>query len=324
MIEISRRKFTALAALLGTLSRPAAAQGAWPARSIRMVVPFGAGMSIDALARMLSEHLSRSLGQAVVVDNKPGAAGMIGAGEAARSAPDGYTLLAGVTSVMSMSPHVYTKLPYQAQQDFIPIVRTANFAFVLVANMAQPYANFNEFVARAKQKPGAIDYASVGVGTAPHVLMEMLSKTAGISLNHIPYRQPFLSDIMGGQVALGFEPTTTAIPLIKNGRLRPLAICSKARNAQLPDVPALSEFFPGFEGDNWHGLFAPRGTPEPILQRINAETNRVLQLKEIQTRLADLGLEPGGGSSAEFADYFRADYARWGKVIRELGVRVEQ
>jgi tripartite-type tricarboxylate transporter receptor subunit TctC len=208
-------------------------------------------------------------------------------------------------------------------QDFTPIVRTANFSFVLLAGLAQPYKTLPELLSLARAKPTSIDYASVGVGTAPHVLMEMLASLADVKLTHIPYKSPFLSDLMGGQVAIGFEPTTTAIPLIKSGKVRALAIGSKARNPQLPDVPALAEFFPGFEGDNWHGLFAPRGTPDAIVQRVNTEMNRVLQTSEIRTRLADLGLQPGGGTSNEFRDYFRADYARWGEVIRQFNIRID-
>jgi tripartite-type tricarboxylate transporter receptor subunit TctC len=323
MFDIDRRRFTLLAAAAGAAPRLAFAQNAWPSRPIRMVVPFGAGMSIDALARLLGDGLGKSLGQTVIVDNKPGAAGLIGTADAARSAPDGYTLLAGVTSVMSMSPHVYTKMPYQALQDFTPIVRTANFAFVLLAGMAQPYKTLPELSQQAKAKPTSIDYASVGVGTAPHILMEMFASLADVKLTHIPYKSPFLSDLMGGQVAIGFEPTTTAIPLIRSGKVRALAIGSKARNPQLPDVPTLSEFFPGFEGDNWHGLFAPRGTPDTVIQLVNTEMNRVLQTNEIKSRLADLGLQPGGGSSSEFRDYFRADYARWGEVIRQFNIRID-
>ncbi|SFQ01866.1 tripartite tricarboxylate transporter substrate binding protein [Variovorax sp. 770b2] len=323
MFEINRRRFTLLTAAAGAAPQLAFAQNEWPSKSIRVVVPFGAGMSVDALARLLGDGLGKSLGQAVIVDNKPGAAGLIGTADAARSAPDGYTLLAGVTSVMSMSPHVYAKMPYQALQDFTPIVRTANFSFVLLAGLAQPYKTLPELLSLARAKPTSVDYASVGVGTAPHVLMEMLASLADVKLTHIPYKSPFLSDLMGGQVAIGFEPTTTAIPLIKSGKVRALAIGSKARNPQLPDVPALAEFFPGFEGDNWHGLFAPRGTPDAIVQRVNTEMNRVLQTSEIRTRLADLGLQPGGGTSNEFRDYFRADYARWGEVIRQFNIRID-
>jgi tripartite-type tricarboxylate transporter receptor subunit TctC len=323
MSNINRRQMSLLAAAAGIAPSTVLAQSDWPNRPVRLVVPFGAGMSIDALARLLGDGLSKGLGQTVIVDNKPGAAGLIGTGEAARSAPDGYTLLAGVTSVMSMSPHVYTKMPYQALQDFTPIVRTANFAFVLLAGPEQPYKTLQELLQAAKAKPTAIDYASVGVGTAPHILMEMVSSLADVKLTHIPYKSPFLSDLMGGQVAIGFEPTTTAIPLIKSGKVRALAIGSKARNPQLPDVPALSEFFPGFEGDNWHGLFAPRGTPEAVIQRVNHDMNRVLQTNDVKRRLAELGLQPGGGTSNEFRDYYRADYARWGEVIKRFNIRID-
>lgn len=321
---IERRQLLQLAAAgaatgLLPLSR---AQG-WPAKPIRLVVPFAAGVSPDVVARLLSEPMSKALGQPVVVDNRAGAAGIIGAEAAARSAGDGYTLFMAVNSIMGVNPHIYGKLPYDTFRDFVPVAQVARVPYVLVTGMNQPLRSLGELLAQARAAPGTINYGSLGVGSGPHVVMEMLCNMAGVKMMHIPYKASPLSDVIAGQVALAFDPATTAIPMVRGGKLRALAVTSTRRLASLPDVPAVAESIAGYDGDGWQGIYAPAGTPVDIVERFNREIVKALQQPDIRAKMADLGLTPVGGTPQAFAQLSRTEYDKWGRIARANNIRVD-
>lgn len=299
------------------------AQSKWPDRPIKIVVPFAAGVSPDVVTRIISEPLGRALGQPVVIDNRAGAAGIIGAEVAAKSPGDGYTLFMTVNSIMGINPNVYTKLPYDTFRDFTPVTQVALVPYVLVTGPNQPDATLKDLIARAKAKPGSVDYGSLGVGSGPHVVMEMMNNMAGIQMVHVPYKGSPLGDVMAGQMPLAFEPATTAIPLIKSAKLRALAITSKKRNAALPDVPTVAELLPGYDGDGWQGFYVPAATPKDIVARFNSEIVKVLSQPDVQRKLIDLGLQPVGNTIDEFAKVSRDEYAKWGKIAKANNIRID-
>ncbi|PIF78198.1 tripartite-type tricarboxylate transporter receptor subunit TctC [Variovorax sp. 54] len=311
------------AAAAAMAAPPLLAQGKWPDRPIKVIVPFAAGVSPDVVARIVSEPLGRALGQPVVIDNRAGAAGIIGAELAAKSPGDGYTLFMTVNSIMGINPNVYTKLPYDTFRDFAPVTQVALVPYVLVTGPNQPDATLKDLIARAKAKPGSVDYGSLGIGSGPHVVMEMMNNMAGIQMVHVPYKGSPLADVMAGQMPLAFEPATTAIPLVKSGKLRALAITSKKRSAALPDVPAVAELLPGYDGDGWQGFYVPAATPKDIVARFNTEIVKVLRQPDVQRRLIDLGLQPVGSTIDEFAKVSRDEYAKWGKIAKSNNIRID-
>ena len=264
---LSAAACTALAAWTGGAS----AQDPWPSKPIRFVVPFAAGVSPDVVARIISDPLSRALGQPVVVDNRAGAAGIIGADIAAKSPPDGYTIFMAVNSIMGVNPNVYTKLPYDTFHDFTPITQVAIVPYVLITGPRQPYNSLTDLIDKAKAHPKSIEYGSLGVGSGPHVVMEMMNNMARIQMLHVPYKGSPLQDVLAGQIPLAFETATTAVPLIKTGKAKALAITSPRRSPALPDVPTVAELLPGYDGDGWQGIYAPAKTPKPIVDRLNLE-----------------------------------------------------
>lgn len=301
----------------------ARAQGKWPDKPIKLVVPFAAGVSPDVVARIVSEPLGRALGQPLLVDNRAGAAGIIGAEVAAKSPGDGYTLFMTVNSIMGINPNVYTRLPYDTFRDFAPVTQVALVPYVLVTGPQQPDKSLKDLLARAKANPGAVEYGSLGVGSGPHVVMEMMNNMAGVKMVHIPYKGSPLTDVMAGQVPLCFEPATTAIPLVKSGKLRALAITSPKRSAALPDTPAVAELLPGYDGDGWQGFYVPAATPRDIVARYNTEIVKVLQLPEVRSKLVDLGLQPVGNSVEEFARISRSEYDKWSRIARANNIRID-
>ena len=302
---------------------PALAQDAYPSKPVRIVVPFAAGTSPDAVARILGAQMSKSWGQQVVVENRPGAAGMIGAEAAARSPADGYTLLLTVTSVMAINPHVYTTLRYNPLSDFTAVSQILGVAYVLTVPPNAPYGTMKELVAAAKANPGGLSYGSFGIGSQPHVVTESWSRRLGIKMNHVPYSGSPATDLMSGVLSLLMDPATTAVPLVQAKKVKAIAVTSERRIEALPDVPTTGEFMPGLETSAWHGVFVPRATPPDVVARISAELVRVVHLPEVQTRLKELGLTPVGSGTAEFTSKMRSDYAAWGRTIRELGIKLE-
>jgi tripartite-type tricarboxylate transporter receptor subunit TctC len=320
--RVSRRAFTALAAsgLLG--AGTARASLPWPSKPLRIVVPFAAGISPDVVSRLLAEPLGKALGQPVVIDNRAGAAGIIGAEVAAKSPPDGYTLFMAVNSIVGINPHVYARLPYDTFRDFAPVTQVVRVPYVLVTG-PNGIGSLQDLIARAKARPASVDYGSLGVGSGPHVVMEMFTNMARIRLTHIPYRGNAVPDVMAGQIPLTFDPVTTAVPMVKAGKLRALAVTSPRRVAALPDVPAIAEVLPGYDGDGWQGFYVPAGTPAPIVQRLNTELVAALARPEIRARLLDLGLEPVGNSVEAFTRITRADFDKWGRIAKANNIRAE-
>jgi len=320
----TRRRGIVLALGAGSLAPWfARAQGQWPSKPLRIIVPFAAGISPDIVARMVADPLSRALGQPVIVDNRAGAAGMIGAEAAAKSPADGYTIFMTVESLVGVLPHVYSKLPYDHFRDFAPVTQVVSVPYYLVTAPHQPYRSVQDVIGRAKAKPGAMDFGTLGVGSGAHVRMAMFNNMAGTFMTHIPYRSSPMPDLMSGQLTVVFEPATTAIPLIKGGKLRALAVTSLRRQPALPDVPTVAETLPGYTADGWQAFVVPSATPREITQRLNAETVKILRSPEVATRLAEYGLQAMGNTTEAFALAMRQEYEKWGKIARNNQIRVE-
>lgn len=328
---MKRRNFLTAAAGVGsTLGLPGAwAQSAgYPNRPIKMIVPFAAGISPDVVARLIGDKLTQALGQPVVIDNRPGAGGMIGAEAAAISPADGYNLFFSVKAVSAIAPHVYANPKYSPLRDFKAVSQILIVPHIITAAPNVPYNTLNEMVEYAKRNPGKIDFASLGVGSQPHVALEAWAARMGIKLNHIPYKTNPSPDVMSGVVSLSVEASTTAIPLIKAGKVKALAISGSERIPSLPDVPTVSEFGANLDpngviGNSWHGIFVPTGTPDDIVAKLNTEIVKIVKMPDIQARLKSLGLTPTGTSSALLASAAASDYAYWGQLVKELGVKVE-
>jgi len=313
-----------MAALACTLALPWAvhAQSSYPGKPVRVIVPGPAGSSADVIGRYWGERLQRALGQPVVFENRSGAAGNIGTHAVVTSPPDGYTLLYTVGNTTSLNPYIYPKLPYKVE-DLVPVLRVLNVPYVMLASASSPYKTLADVVKAAKAQPRKLDYASYGVGGTPHVLMELFANTAGIELSHIPYKDIPLPDVTSGLVPILFEPATTAIPQIKSGRMRGLAATTAKRIGALPDVPTLSETYPGLVAVSWHGLFAPRGTPPEIVNKVATELNRIVQTEEFRSRVRDLGLELVGGTAADLQRYMVDDARLWSKVVKDNHIKAE-
>jgi tripartite-type tricarboxylate transporter receptor subunit TctC len=297
----------------------------YPARPVRVVVPFSPGGAVDGPMRVIAQELSKRLGQSVIVENKPGAGATIGSELVARAPPDGYTLLLA-SQTNAISATLYTKLSYDPIEDFAPISLIGREPGVLVVYPALPVKTFQEFVAYAKERPGQVDYASSGNGSGQHLFMAMLASMTGMKLNHVPYRgsAQATTDLLGGQVPVSIPGTAGMVGHIKAGKLRPLAVTGATRSPQLPDVPTVIESgVPGYEAYVWMGLLAPKGTPAPIIDKIQRELLQVLATSEVKTFMANAGIEIVGSTPAEFGVFFRAEKAQWAKIVRETGAKVD-
>jgi tripartite-type tricarboxylate transporter receptor subunit TctC len=304
--------------------------GAWPAawgqsgRPLRIVVPFTPGGSTDILARALAPKLQQALGVNVVVDNKPGAGGSIGAADAAKAAPDGNTLLMGHIGTLGVNPSIYPNLPYDPIKSFAPVAYVARVPNVLVVNANSPIKSFKELIERAKAQPGRLSFSSGGNGSAAHITFESLKLAARIFMVHIPYRgtAPSITDLLGGQVDATFTGAPAVLPHVKSGRLRALAVSSSARIAVLPDVPTVAESgYPGFEADQWYGLVAPAGTPADVVSRLNGIVNRSLALPDVAQQLATEGAVPVPTTPAAFGELIAREIPRWREVVRAGNVK---
>jgi tripartite-type tricarboxylate transporter receptor subunit TctC len=297
-------------------------QGDYPSRAVRIVVPSPPGGGTDIVARVLAQHFSKTLGQSFVVENKPGAGNMIGIEFVARSAPDGYTLLM-VPATLALNSVLYKKVPYHPIRDFAPITLAATAPLVLIVHPSVPVQSLAEFVAYARREPGKMSYGTAGIGTAPHLCMELLKSMAGIDLLHIPYKgtAPAVADVISGQVAAMFATALTARPVIDSGRVRALAVSTPQRVSALPGVPPVAEAgVPGYSAIQWYGLLAPAGTPQPVIARVNAEALRSLRSDEMKERLAADGAEPQGSTPEEFGALIRSELEKWGRVTRAAGI----
>jgi tripartite-type tricarboxylate transporter receptor subunit TctC len=319
---IKRAFALAAAATLAAAASEASAQ-AYPNRPVRILVPFPAGAGVDIVARMLGVPLTDLWGQAAVVDNRPGAGGTIACELAAKAAPDGYTLLLGNISTFAMAPSLYKKVNYDPVQSFAPITLVNTSANVLVAHPSVPAATTQALIALAKSKPGQINYASAGSGTSPHLAAELFKSMAGVDLVHVPYKgsPQALTDLLGGQTQIMFASLVSALPHIRQARLRALGVTSLKRAAALPDLPAISEAgLRGYDVSVWMGIVAPAGTPPAIIAQLNRQIAALLQSPDIRERLAVQGLEAASNSPAEFRSYIASEVRKWAVVIKQAGV----
>lgn len=319
----------ALAVLFATFGLILPATGmaqAFPSKPIRILCPFPPGGGVDITARAIGLELSKSLGQPVTIENKPGAGGNIAAAEVARSAPDGHTLFLTLNSLHSINPLLYSKLPFDAMKDFSFITPLVQFSNVLIVNPASGAKSVQEIIAQAKAQPGKLTYASSGNGTNVHLVSELFKTMAGVDIVHVPYKgsAPALTDMLAGNVMMMFETIPFAITQIKGGKLKALAVTSARRQPLLPDVPTLAESgLPGFDTIAWYGLIAPAGTPRDIVMKLNAEAIKGANSKEFRDRMEPLGFEIVTGSPERMAEMLRTDSARWAPVVKAAGVKID-
>ena len=309
--------------MLCVVSGSAAAQS-WPNRPLKMIVPFPPGGAVDILGRAISQKLSDATGQPVVVDNRAGAGGAVGSEAAARSPNDGYTLLMGSTSTISINPALVSKPTYDPQKDFTPVSQVAFVPHLLVLSATVPASNLKEFIAYAKANPGKLNYASAGNGTPHHIAGEMFKQLAGVELVHVPYKGtgPAVNDLLAGQVSFMSVEVLAALPHVRAGKLRALGMATAARSEVAPDLPTVAEAgLPGFEVTAWYGVFAPAGSPPAALQRVAAEVGKAVRDADFRERLANLGATPVGSSPEEFARFLRAENARWANAVKISGAR---
>lgn len=313
----------ALAWFGSALAQPSVA--AYPAKPVRVIAGFPPGSGADITARVIGQKLGEALGQQFLIDNRPGAGSNIAADLAAKAAPDGYTMFLG-TVANTINATLYARLPFDFARDFAPVVLAASAPNILVVHPSVPARSVAELVKLAKARPGQLNYASSGTGTAPHLSTEMFKSMAGINLVHIPYKgsPQAVTDLLGGQVALMFSPASTVLPHVKSGRLRALAVTTSARMPSLPELPTVAESgLPGFETVTWFGFLVPATTPREIVSKLNAEIVKVLAQPEARQQFATQGIDIIGGTPEQFAAYIRDDIVKWTRVIRESGARAE-
>jgi tripartite-type tricarboxylate transporter receptor subunit TctC len=298
----------------------------WPSKPIRYIVPFAPGGTTDILGRMVAAGLSSSLGQPVVVENKPGQAGSIGAAELARSAPDGYTIGGGTISSHAINATLYSKLPYDPLKDFAPITMLATLPNMLIVHPSVNVASVRELIALLKANPNKYSFGSAGNGTSQHISGELFKIMTGTQMQHIPYKGsgPMIPDLIAGTIQLSFENITTAYPQVRGGKLRALAVTSAKRSFVAPEVPTMAEAgLGGYDISSWQAMYAPAGTPREIVARLHAETVKALRAPENQKKLSELGLDAGGMSPEQLTAFMRSEIPRLGKVVRESGAKVD-
>ena len=326
--ELVRLLYRQARTVLGSLAAAcvalgAHAQGAYPQRFVRVVVPFPVATSPDIAIRLVGSQLAAMWGRQVVIENRVGAAGNIGAAAVAGAAPDGHTLLYTVNSVICANPHLYSKMTFDPLKDFAPVSLVANLGYVLIGRNDLPARDLKELIALARAQPGKLSYSSSGVGAGTHIAMELLLGATGTQMLHVPMNTPATAAVFHGETDLTMSPYTTGIPAAKSGKARGFGVTLARRAPALPDVPAIAEVVPGYVGDAWHGLLAPAGTPQAIVDKVAADTAKVLAMPDVRERLTAIGLEPVGTTPAEFAAIVRNDYRKWGKVIRDANIRLD-
>ena len=314
-----------VATALASLSPTLALSQSYPAKPIRLIVPFPAGGATDILARALSQKLGEKIGQTVVVENRPGAGGTIGADAASKSVADGYTLLLATSSTHSIGPAINPKIPYNAEADFTPIAYVASSPNVVVVPNTLPVKTMRELIDYAKKNPGKLNYASSGNGTIVHLTTEYFKAQSDTFILHIPYRGTALAipDLVSGKVDVMFDSFVTGMPHVKDGKLRALAVTSAKRSALAPDMPTVSEVLPGFESVTWFGLYGPKNMPADLTAKVNQAVNAALADSDVKERFARLGAEPTGGTPQAFASMVKADNTKWKKIIADRKISVE-
>ena len=317
--------WAATAALIAAVPLSAWPQ-AWPAKPVRLIVPFAPGGAVDVTARTISQSLTTRLGQQVIVDNRGGAGGNIGVEAAAKSQPDGYTLVMATSGQIAINPHMYSRLPFDPVKDLAPITPAGQAVNALCVHPSLPARSVKEFIALARSRPGKLNFATGGIGASDHIATELFMSLTGVRMVHVPYKggAPAMIDLLAGNVDVGFSTVATAMGPIKAGRLRALGVTSSKRFELLPDVPTIAEAgVPGYESVSWYGLFAPAGTPAEIIRKLNAETVAVLQTEDVRRRLTESGVLPVSSTPDAFAAYITAETARWGKLIRANNIKAE-
>jgi len=303
----------------------ALAADAYPDKPLTMIVPFSAGGTTDILARIVGQALGQELGQTIIIENKPGAGGNIGAQQASRAKADGYTLFMGTVGTHAINQALYKKLPYDPVKDFAPLSRVANVPNLLVAHPSRPYKTVQEMIAYAKKHPGEVTYGSPGSGASPHVSGALFQSMTGAELTHVPYKgsAPAISDLLGNQIAVMFDNMPSAIQHVRSGKLRPIAVTTAKRSPELPDVPTIAEAgVPGYEATSWFGLWAVAGTPAPILTKLQTALTKVLKDPVVAKKIADQGGEVVIETPAQFDAFIKSEAAKWGKVVKESGAEV--
>ena len=321
-------KCTTRIAVLALALGAAAGAGAqtYPSQPIRMIVPFTAGGTTDILARTIGQKLAEAWRQPVIVENKPGAGGNIGADAVAKAKPDGYTILMGTIGTQSINASLYAKMPYDAAKDFAPVTLVAMVPNVLVVNPGVPAKSVADLIALAKAKPGQLNFASSSTGGSPHLSGEMFKQMTGADIVHVPYKgsAPAITDLLGGQVSLMFDNLPSALPQVKAGKLRALGVTSARRSQAAPEIPTIAESgVPGYEVDSWFGILAPAGTPKEVVGKLNAEIARILKMPDVRQRLQEQGAEPVGGTPEQFADHIRKETVKWARVVKASGAKAD-
>ena len=317
-----KRLFLALLCALPLL----AAADTYPSKPIRFVVPYPAGGPLDTIARLLGQKVSESVKQPVVVDNKPGAGGNIGADAVAKSPADGYTILMGAVATHAINPTLYASIPYDPVRDFIPVTQVASTPNVLVVNPSVPAASVREFIAYAKANPGKLNFGSGSTGSAGHLAGELFKTMAGVEMTHVPYKgaAPAMNDLVGGQIQLMFDNLASSLGQVKAGRVRALAVTTARRTSLAPDLPTIAESgLPGFDINTWFGIFVPANTPREVVERLHAQFTRALALPDVKERMLALGAEPVGSRPDEFAAYIRAEGEKYARLIKASGAKAD-
>lgn len=319
-------KFVAAVVLaFSTLAAQSAFAQSWPTKPVRIINAFAPGGPSDLLSRAVGDKLQSTWGQPVIVEAKPGADGLIGMEFAAKQAPDGYNLITVPVGNAVLLPNLRSKLPYDIAKDFVPITMLATVQNVLVVGANVPASSVKELIAYSRANPGKLSFASPGAGSSPHIAGEMLKATTGLDMIHVPYKGtgPALNDVMGGQVTMFFSQMSSALPLVKQGKLKAIGVASLQRHPAAPEIPTIAEQgYPGFQAMAWYALFAPTGTPMDIVHKVAADATKALQLPDMKEKLSALGADPVGGTPEEFAQRLRAENARWGDAIRKSGVKL--
>ena len=309
-----------------TLAPAGASAQAYPTKPIRLICPFPPGGTTDVVARIVAQGLTEAWGQQVIVDNRPGAGAVIGTEMAAKSPPDGYTVLLGSITTHAVNPALHKKLNFDAVNDFAPVTLVVSSPQLLAVNPSVAARSVKELIALAKAKPGQLNYASAGQGSSPHLTFELFKSASGIDIRHVPYKGtgPAITELVGGQVQAMITGVVALMPHVKSGKLRALAVTSKGRVGVLPDVPTIMESgVPNFDVSSWFGVFLPAGTPKAIVTRMNAQVRKIVEAPDVKKRLVDLGADPETNTPEQFAAYVRSERTRWAKVVQDTGARVE-
>ena len=316
----TRRLLMALFLTLSCTNTTTWAQTDWPSKPVRVIVPFPSGTSPDIVGRLIAQKLSERFGQQFVIENRAGAAGMLGTEQAAKAPADGYTILLTVNSIMAMNQFIYKKLPYDPVKDFQPISLLAGVSYALIANKNFPHKTLPDLFMYARNNPKILNYASMGQGGAGHVIIELMALQAKIEMTHIPYKSGALVDVISGQVPIILQPTTNALEHIRKGSVFALGVTHPKRLSVLPDVPSISEFLPGFTGDGWQGIVVPATTPLPIVDLLQKELHKILAMPDIQAKFSNLGIEPWPTTPRQMEEIINQEIAKWGPVIRHAKI----